>query len=99
MKSSHGASAVPLPPVRTDEELGTAPGDLALSRHDAPPVQDDGGDHDNGATQATVVVLETQVDDLMPQAVGHLYDQLLEAGALDVFTQPVAMKKNAVQDY
>jgi hypothetical protein len=89
----HGALAASLPPVRTGEESGTAPGDLVWSHDDAPPAQEDGEDYANGAAQATVVVLETQVDDLIPQAVGHLYDQLLEAGALDVFTQPVAMKK------
>lgn len=42
----------------------------------------------------TVTLLETQVDDLLPQAVGYLYDRLLAAGALDLFTQPVAMKKS-----
>ena len=42
----------------------------------------------------TVIVLETQVDDLVPQAVGYLYDRLFGIGALDVFTQPVAMKKS-----
>ena len=42
----------------------------------------------------TVTLLETQVDDLVPQAVGYLYDRLLAAGALDLFTQPVAMKKS-----
>lgn len=42
----------------------------------------------------TVVVLETQVDDLVPQAVGYLYERLLNSGALDVFTQPIAMKKS-----
>lgn len=42
----------------------------------------------------TVVVLETQVDDLSPQAIGYLYDRLFESGALDVFTQPVMMKKS-----
>ena len=41
-----------------------------------------------------ITVLETQVDDLIPQAVGYLYDQLFTAGALDVFTQPIAMKKS-----
>ncbi len=46
------------------------------------------------AGQETIVVLETQVDDLLPQAVGHLYDQLFAVGALDVFSQPVAMKKS-----
>jgi pyridinium-3,5-bisthiocarboxylic acid mononucleotide nickel chelatase len=42
----------------------------------------------------TIAVLETQVDDMVPQAMGYLYDRLLEAGALDVFAQPVAMKKS-----
>jgi pyridinium-3,5-bisthiocarboxylic acid mononucleotide nickel chelatase len=42
----------------------------------------------------TVTVLETQVDDMLPQAVGYLSEQLLAAGALDVFTQPVGMKKS-----
>lgn len=42
----------------------------------------------------TITVLETQVDDMLPQAVGYLYERLLTAGALDVFTQPIAMKKS-----
>ncbi|MGF1524021.1 MAG: nickel pincer cofactor biosynthesis protein LarC [Leptolyngbyaceae cyanobacterium] len=41
-----------------------------------------------------VTVLETQVDDLSPQAIGYLYDCLLKSGALDVFTQSVTMKKS-----
>ncbi|WP_081972896.1 nickel pincer cofactor biosynthesis protein LarC [Leptolyngbya sp. KIOST-1] len=42
----------------------------------------------------TVILLETQVDDLVPQAIGYLYDRLFAVGALDVFTQPVSMKKS-----
>lgn len=42
----------------------------------------------------TVTVLETQVDDLSPQAIGYLYDRLFTAGALDVFVQTVMMKKS-----
>lgn len=42
----------------------------------------------------TVSVLETQIDDLNPQAIGYLYDELLTAGALDVFTQSIGMKKS-----
>lgn len=42
----------------------------------------------------TITVLETQVDDLSPQVVGYLFEQLLAAGALDVFTQGVGMKKS-----
>jgi len=41
-----------------------------------------------------VYVLETQIDDLSPQAIGYVFDKLFEVGALDVFTQPVGMKKN-----
>ena len=42
----------------------------------------------------TVMVLETQVDDLTPQAIGYVSDRLLQAGALDVFTQAIGMKKS-----
>lgn len=45
-------------------------------------------------SEERVTVLETQVDDMVPQAVGYLYEQLLAAGALDVFTQPIGMKKS-----
>ncbi|WP_299485065.1 nickel pincer cofactor biosynthesis protein LarC [Acaryochloris sp. IP29b_bin.137] len=44
--------------------------------------------------QETVVVLETQIDDLNPQAFGYVFDALFTAGALDVFTQAVGMKKS-----
>ena len=45
-------------------------------------------------SQQTVTVLETQIDDLNPQAVGYVMAELLAAGALDVFTQAVGMKKS-----
>jgi pyridinium-3,5-bisthiocarboxylic acid mononucleotide nickel chelatase len=41
-----------------------------------------------------VTVLETQIDDLSPQAIGYLYERLWSGGALDVFTQPAGMKKS-----
>jgi uncharacterized protein (DUF111 family) len=41
-----------------------------------------------------VAVLETQIDDLSPQAIAYCCDQLFAAGALDVFTQPITMKKS-----
>lgn len=46
------------------------------------------------STPQTVTVLETQIDDLNPQAIGYVFDPLFEAGALDVFTQAIAMKKS-----
>ncbi|MEB3291027.1 MAG: nickel pincer cofactor biosynthesis protein LarC [Leptolyngbya sp.] len=45
-------------------------------------------------TTETLAVLETQVDDMVPQAMGYLYDRLFEAGAVDVFAQTIAMKKS-----
>lgn len=44
--------------------------------------------------QETVTVLETQIDDLNPQAVAYTLERLLAAGALDVFTQNIGMKKS-----
>ena len=44
--------------------------------------------------QETVVVLETQIDDLNPQAIAYTLEKLLSVGALDVFTQGIGMKKS-----
>jgi len=45
-------------------------------------------------TPETVTLLQTQLDDISPQAIGYAFERLLEAGALDVFTQAIAMKKH-----
>ena len=42
----------------------------------------------------TVLELKCNVDDMTGEAVGFAMDVLLEAGALDVFTVPVTMKKS-----
>lgn len=42
----------------------------------------------------TIIELQTQVDDLNPQAIGYLFEQLLAAEARDVFTQAIGMKKS-----
>ena len=44
--------------------------------------------------QETITVLETQIDDLNPQVVAYTLEQLIAAGALDVFTQSIGMKKS-----
>jgi hypothetical protein len=46
------------------------------------------------ALRETVTVLEANLDDLSPQVFGYVMSQLLEAGALDVFSTAVQMKKN-----
>jgi uncharacterized protein (TIGR00299 family) protein len=41
-----------------------------------------------------ISVLETQIDDLNPQAIGYVFEILFAVGALDVFTQAIGMKKS-----
>lgn len=39
-------------------------------------------------------IIEANIDDMNPQIFGYLFDTLLNAGALDVWTTPIYMKKN-----
>ncbi|MEI6380325.1 MAG: nickel pincer cofactor biosynthesis protein LarC [Cyanobacteriota bacterium ELA615] len=52
------------------------------------------GEIEQTTSRDTVTLLETQIDDLNPQAIGYLYPLLLQAGALDVFTSAIVMKKS-----
>ena len=52
------------------------------------------GEGESGRATETILLLETQIDDLNPQAIGFVLERLLEAGALDVFTQALGMKKS-----
>jgi uncharacterized protein (DUF111 family) len=40
-----------------------------------------------------VIVIEANIDDMNPQNFGYVTERLLAAGALDVFTIPIQMKK------
>ena len=42
----------------------------------------------------TVAVLETNLDDINAELLGHFVERALAAGALDVFHTPIQMKKN-----
>jgi hypothetical protein len=42
----------------------------------------------------SIVSIETNLDDCLPEALGRFMERALEAGALDVFYTPVQMKKN-----
>lgn len=46
------------------------------------------------ATVETLVVLETNIDDMNPQAYEFVFGKLFAAGALDVWLTPIQMKKN-----
>jgi len=52
-----------------------------------------GDEHAERETE-TVVVLETNLDDMSPEVLGFLMERLFESGALDVVFCPVQMKKN-----
>jgi uncharacterized protein (DUF111 family) len=45
-------------------------------------------------TPNNITVIEANLDDLSPQVLGHVLEQALAAGALDLFYTPVQMKKN-----
>jgi pyridinium-3,5-bisthiocarboxylic acid mononucleotide nickel chelatase len=84
----------PLPPMRAraigygagTRELTDRPNVLrvtlgeAIGAEDAPAVPE-------------VVLVEANVDDMSPQLVGPLYDALFAAGAVDVWSAPILMKK------
>jgi len=48
----------------------------------------------NSSESDQVWMLETNLDDLPAEMIGYCYDLLLKAGALDVFTTAIFMKKN-----
>ncbi|MDR0861828.1 MAG: nickel pincer cofactor biosynthesis protein LarC [Oscillospiraceae bacterium] len=52
----------------------------------------DGDDEDS--PRDAIVSLTCNLDDMTPEAIGAAVDLLLKAGAVDVFTTPIHMKKN-----
>jgi hypothetical protein len=51
------------------------------------------GEEGGGASGDSVLVLETEIDDMSPQLLGPLGERLLGGGALDVYFTPIQMKK------
>jgi len=49
---------------------------------------------DDTTLDEDIIVLEANLDDMNPQVYGYFAERALEAGALDVFSIPVQMKKN-----
>ncbi|MEE2642809.1 MAG: nickel pincer cofactor biosynthesis protein LarC [Planctomycetota bacterium] len=52
------------------------------------------GAQDTAWASDRVVLLETNLDDVSPELIGFCQDRLREAGALDVFTTSIQMKKS-----
>jgi uncharacterized protein (DUF111 family) len=48
----------------------------------------------NITTLDTILVFETNLDDIPPEQIGFAISQLWQAGALDVYCTPIQMKKN-----
>jgi len=48
----------------------------------------------SGLSSEEIRVIEANLDDLNPQVYGYFLERALAAGALDVFTTPIQMKKN-----
>ncbi|QHG15626.1 nickel pincer cofactor biosynthesis protein LarC [Nostoc sp. ATCC 53789] len=71
------------------------PNILRLWLGESTSLQSDFGDsEDTSSNLETISVLETQIDDLNPQAIGYVFEALFAAGAVDVFTQAIGMKKS-----
>jgi uncharacterized protein (TIGR00299 family) protein len=49
---------------------------------------------EDGQTDEVLLMVETNVDDVSPQVLGHLMERALASGALDCFFTHVQMKKN-----
>lgn len=52
------------------------------------------GDQINSKLAETLILLETNVDDLSPQILGFVMERAFEIGALDCWFTPIQMKKN-----
>jgi pyridinium-3,5-bisthiocarboxylic acid mononucleotide nickel chelatase len=71
------------------------PNILRLWLGESTSLQSDFSDsEDTSSNLETISLLETQIDDLNPQAIGYVFEALFAAGAVDVFTQAIAMKKS-----
>lgn len=86
-----GAPAMSLPREFSPERIAYGAGSAELS---TPNVLRMYVGTYEGRGSSPLCLLEANIDDMNPQVYGYLYDRLLSAGALDVWTTPIYMKKN-----
>lgn len=84
-------SSVDLPEDFISEKIGYGAGTLNLNIPNVVRIYF--GEY-GGQPARQLVKLETNIDDMNPQIFGYLYEKLFAAGALDVWTTPIFMKKN-----
>ena len=84
-------SSLNIPDDFVSEKIGYGAGTLNL---DIPNVLRIYLGEFKGQTARKLVKLETNIDDMNPQIYGWLYEKLFSAGALDVWTENIYMKKN-----
>ena len=82
----------PLPPMRI-ETIAYGAGDRDIDEQ-ANVLRLIIGEATDSVARDQVWVLETNLDDISGEVVGHCTTKLLEAGALDVYTTAIQMKKN-----
>lgn len=82
----------PLPPMRMTR-VGLGAGDRDM-KEQANLLRLILGEADSRVVSDQVWVLETNLDDISGEVIGHTTTKLLEAGALDVYTTSIQMKKN-----
>ncbi len=91
------ATAFGPPPAMTIEAIGYGAGtrDLPQQANVLRALLGHAPDEaDQGLIQETIAVLETTLDDVPGEVIGHTFGRLLAAGALDVTTTAVQMKKH-----
>jgi len=101
-----GKRLFPSPPGRGGAERtpggsgeGSSPVDTPATGTENPPATSRSGEGSSqiggtGEAAGRLVLMETNIDDMNPQAFGHVMNRLLAAGALDVYLIPIYMKKN-----
>ena len=82
----------PLPPM-TIQTIGLGAGDRDM-KEQANILRLIVGEAGSGLVSDQVWVLETNLDDISGEIIGHCTAKLFEAGALDVYTTSIQMKKN-----
>lgn len=65
--------------------------DIALNKKST---KDQEQETDNSSDTDSIIELRCNIDDMTGEEIGFAFEQLLAAGARDVFTTPITMKKN-----